>query len=149
MSSEEIKAILEKYKTIAVVGLSWNPAKESYKVAKYLKAKGYHIIPINPFAEAILGEECYKSLLDVPETIEVVVIFRPAKDVLPTVDEAIELKKRLGNPRVIWMQLGIVNEKAAGRARNAGLTVVMDRCMMAEHKRLSTKETLRNQNETS
>ncbi|MDH5390767.1 MAG: CoA-binding protein, partial [Candidatus Bathyarchaeota archaeon] len=127
MSSEEIKSILEKYKTIAVVGLSWNPAKESYKVAKYLKTKGYRIIPINPFAEVILGEECYKSLLDVPETIEIVVIFRSAKDVLPTVDEAIELKKKLGNPRVIWMQLGIVNEKAARRARNAGLTVLMDR----------------------
>ncbi|MDH5391527.1 MAG: CoA-binding protein, partial [Candidatus Bathyarchaeota archaeon] len=127
MSSEEIKSILEKYKTIAIVGLSWNPAKESYKVAKYLKTKGYRIIPINPFAEVILGEECYKSLLDVPETIEIVVIFRSAKDVLPTADEAIELKKKLGNPRVIWMQLGIVNEKAARRARNAGLTVLMDR----------------------
>ena len=139
LSSEEIKAILEKYKTIAVVGLSWNPAKESYKVAKYLKAKGYHIIPINPFAEAILGEECYKSLLDVPETIEVVDIFRPAEDVPPIVDQAIELKRRLGNPRVIWMQLGIVNEEAAKRARNANLTVVMDKCMMKEHKRLSRK----------
>ena len=142
LSSEEIKFILEKYKTIAVVGLSWNPAKDSYKVAKYLKTEGYRIIPVNPFAEVILGEECYKSLLDVPETIEIVVIFRSAKDVLPTVDEAIELKKKLGNPRVIWMQLGIVNEKAARRARNAGLTVLMDRCIMAEHKRLSTKETL-------
>ena len=144
LSSEEIKSILEKYKTIAVVGLSWNPAKESYKVAKYLKTEGYRIIPVNPFAEVILGEECYKSLLDVPETIEIVVIFRSAKDVLPTADEAIELKKKLGNPRVIWMQLGIVNEKAARRARNAGLTVLMDRCIMAEHNRLSTKETLSN-----
>ena len=144
LSAEEIRSILEKYKTIAVVGLSWNPAKESYKVAKYLKTKGYRIIPINPFAEVILGEECYKSLVDVPETIEIVIIFRSAKDVSPIVDQAIELKKKLGNPRVIWMQLGIVNEKAARRARNAGLTVAMDRCTMAEHKRLSMKGTSSN-----
>jgi predicted CoA-binding protein len=144
LSAEEIRSILEKYKTIAVVGLSWNPAKESYKVAKYLKTKGYRIIPINPFAEVILGEECYKSLVDVPETIEIVIIFRSAKDVSPIVDQAIELKKKLGNPRVIWMQLGIVNEKAARRARNAGLTVMMDRCTMAEHKRLSMKGTSSN-----
>ena len=144
MSAEEIRSILEKYKTIAVVGLSKNPAKDSHRVAKYLKAEGYHIIPINPFAEAILGEECYKSLLDVPETIEIVDIFRRAKDVPPIVDQAIELTKKLGNPRVIWMQLGIVNEKAARRARNAGLTVVMDRCMKIEHKHLSMKGTSSN-----
>ena len=144
LSGEEIESILKKYKTIAIVGLSWNPAKESYKVAKYLKNKGYRIIPINPYAEIILGEECYKSLLDVPDTIEIVNIFRSAKDVLPTIDQAIELKKKLGNPRVVWMQLGIVNEKAARRARNADLTVVMDRCIMTEHERLSAKETSSN-----
>ena len=139
LSAEEIKSILEKYKTIAVVGLSTNPAKDSHRVAKYLKTKGYRIIPINPSADVILGEKCYKSLLDVPETVEIVDIFRPAKDVPPIVDQAIELKRRLGNPRVIWMQLGIVNEEAAKRAKNASLTVVMDKCMMKEHKRLSRK----------
>ena len=140
LSAEEIKSILEKYKTIAVVGLSKDPAKDSHKVAKYLKTKGYRIIPINPSADVILGEKCYKSLLDVPETIEIVDIFRPAKDVPPIVDQAIELKRKLGNPRVIWMQLGIVNEEAAKRAKNASLTVVMDKCMMKEHKRLSRKD---------
>jgi len=139
LNAEEIKSILKKYKTIAVVGLSKDPAKDSHRVAKYLKAKGYRIIPINPSADVILGEKCYKSLLDVPETVEIVDIFRPAKDVPPIVDQAIELKRRLGNPRVIWMQLGIVNEEAAERARNANLTVVMDKCMMKEHKRLSRK----------
>jgi len=139
LSAEEIRSILEKYKTIAVVGLSKDPAKDSHKVAKYLKTKGYRIIPINPSADVILGEKCYKSLLDVPETIEIVDIFRPAKDVPPIVDQAIELKRKLGNPRVIWMQLGIVNEEAAKRAKNASLTVVMDKCMMIEHKRLSRK----------
>ena len=123
------------------MGLSTNPAKDSHRVAKYLKTKGYRIIPINPFADEILGEKCYKSLLDVPETIEIVDIFRPAKDVPPIIDQAIELKKKLGNPRVIWMQLEIVNEEAAKRARDAGLTVVMDKCTMVEHKRLSRKGT--------
>ncbi len=140
LSAEETKSILKKYKTIAIVGLSTNPAKDSHRVAKYLKTKGYNIIPVNPFADVILEEKCYKSLLDVPETIEVVDIFRPAQDVMPIVDQAIELKEKLGNPHVIWMQLGIVNEKAAARARSAGLTVVMDRCMMSEHKRLSEKD---------
>ena len=140
LGSEEIESIYEKYKTIAVVGLSHDPAKDSHRVAKYLKTKGYHIIPINPSADVILGEKCYKSLLDVPETIEIVDIFRPAKDVPPIVDQAIELKRKLGNPRVIWMQLGIVNEEAAKRAKNASLTVVMDKCMMIEHKRLSRKD---------
>lgn len=139
MSAEEIKRILEKYKTIAVVGLSMNAAKDSHRVAKYLKTKGYHIFPVNPFADVILGEKCYPSLLDVPETIEVVDIFRPAKDVPPIVDQAIELKKKLGNPRVVWMQLGIADKEAAKRARDAGLTVVMDKCMMVEHKRLGKK----------
>ena len=139
LSAEEIKSILEKYKTIAVVGLSTNPAKDSHRVAKYLKTKGYRIIPINPFADVILGEKCYKSLLDVPETIEIVDIFRPANDVPPIIDQAIELKKKLGNPRVVWMQLGIANEEASKRARDASLTVVMDKCMMTEHKRLSRK----------
>jgi len=139
LNTEEIKSILEKYKTIAVVGLSTNPAKDSHRVAKYLKARGYRIIPINPSADIILGEKCYKSLLDVPETIEIVDIFRPAKDVPPIVDQAIELKRKLGNPHVIWMQLGIVNEEAAKRARDANLTVVMNKCMMREHKRLSRK----------
>jgi len=140
MAEEEIKLVLERYSTIAVVGLSRDPAKDSYRVAEYLKARSYRIIPINPFADEILGEKCYRTLLDVPEslqnTIEIVDIFRPAEDVPPIVDQAIQLKKMYGNPRVVWMQLGIVNEVAAERARKAGLVVVMDRCMMIEHKRL-------------
>jgi hypothetical protein len=141
LRAKEIKSILEKHKTIAVVGLSTDPAKYSHKVAKYMKTNGYRIIPINPFADVILGEKCYKSLLDVPENIEIVDIFRPAEDVPPIVDQAIELKQKLGNPQIIWMQLGIVNEEAAKRARDAGLTVVMNKCMMKEHKRLSRKST--------
>jgi predicted CoA-binding protein len=136
LSQATIKSILESYRTVAVVGLSRDPAKASHRVAKYLQSMGYRIIPVNPFVDQVLGEKSYKSLLDVPETIEVVDIFRPAEDVPPIVEEAIQLKNRAGSPKVIWMQLGIVNEEAARRAREAGFTVVMDRCMMREHKRL-------------
>lgn len=139
MTEEEIQSVLESYRIVAVVGLSRNPAKDSYRVAHYLQSVGYRVIPVNPFADEILGEKCYKSLLDVPETIEVVDIFRPSEDVPPIVEEAIQLKNKLGTPKVIWMQLGIVNEEAARRAREAGFTVVMDRCMMVEHRRLSMK----------
>jgi len=137
LSQEEIKSVLERYRTVAVVGLSRNPAKASYRVAQYLQSVGYHIIPVNPFADEILGEKCYKSLLEVPDTIDIVDIFRPSEDVPAIVDEAITIKNRVGSPKVIWMQLGIVNEEAAKRAREAGFTVVMDSCMMIEHRRLS------------
>jgi predicted CoA-binding protein len=144
LSQEEIKSILESYITVAVVGLSRDPDKASYQVANYLQSVGYRIFPVNPFADEVLGEKSYKSLLDVPETIEVVDIFRPAEAVPVIVEEAIQLKNRVGSPKVIWMQLGIVNEEAARRARKAGFTVVMDRCMMREHKRLSRKNVLGN-----
>jgi predicted CoA-binding protein len=133
---ENIKSILENYRTVAVVGLSRDPNKDSYRVANYLQSVGYRIIPVNPFADEILGEKSYKSLLDVPETIEIVDIFRPSEEVTAIVEEAIQLKNRVGSPKVVWMQLGIVNEEAAKQAREAGFKVVMDRCMMREHKRL-------------
>jgi predicted CoA-binding protein len=137
LSQEEINSILKSYRTVAVVGLSRDPAKASYRVAQYLQSVGYRIIPVNPFVDEALGEKSFKSLLDVPEAIEVVDIFRPSEEVPAIVEEAIKLKNRLGTPKVVWMQLGIVNEEAARRAKEAGFTVVMDRCMMMEHKRLS------------
>ena len=122
------------------MGLSREPEKESYKVASYLKKQGYRIVPVNPFADEVLGEKSYKSLLDVPEEIQriidVVDIFRRPEDVPPIVDQAVKLKLKLGKPSVIWMQLGIINEEAAETACKAGLTVIMDKCMMVEHKRL-------------
>jgi len=141
---DTIECILENYKTVGVVGLSKDPAKDSYKVAQFLQSKGYRIIPVNPFADEILGEKCYKSLLDLPEdlqkTVEVVDIFRPSQDVPPIVDQAIRLKEKNGKPYVVWMQLGIINEEAAARAREAGLTVIMDKCMKIESERLEKRE---------
>jgi len=139
-----IKSILENYKTVAVVGLSRDPTKDSYKVAQFLQSKGYRILPINPFADQVLGEKCYKSLLEMPEdlqkTIEIVEVFRPSADLLPILDQAIQLKERNGKPYVVWMQLGIVNNEAAARAREASITVIMDRCMKMENERLDKEK---------
>jgi predicted CoA-binding protein len=137
-SDKDIKWILEKYTTVAVIGLSRNPSRDSYRVAKYLRNNGYKIIPINPFAEEIMEETCYGSLLDLPKdlqkAVEIVDIFRPSEDIPPIVDEAIRLRKENGKPHVIWMQLEIRNEEAATRARNAGFKVIMDKCILIEHK---------------
>jgi predicted CoA-binding protein len=142
LSRNEIKEILTKYKTVAVVGLSREPDKDSHRISSYLKKHGFHIVPVNPFADEVLGEKSYKSLLDIPpeiqKTIEVVDIFRPSKDVPPIVEQAVKLKAMYGKPHVVWMQLGIVNEQAAEAAKKAGLTVIMNKCMMVEHHRLSS-----------
>ena len=141
MGQNQIKEILKKYQVIAVVGLSKEPEKDSHRVSAYLKQHGYRIIPVNPFADEVLGEKSYPSLLEIPpeiqKTIEIVDIFRPAKDVPPIVEQAIKLKQIYGKPFVVWMQLGIVNEEAAETARRAGLIVVMDKCLMVEHQRLA------------
>jgi predicted CoA-binding protein len=136
----DVEEILRKLRTVAIVGLSKDPVKDSYRVAGYLKSKGYRIIPINPTAEEILGERCYKTLLSMPEevqrAVDVVNIFRKSEDTLQPVSDAVMLKERFGNLKVVWMQLGVVNEEAAEKAREAGLTVIMDRCIMVEHKRI-------------
>jgi uncharacterized protein len=140
LSDKEIKEILQKYRVIAVVGLSKEPERPSYRVAAYLKEHGYRIIPVNPFVERVLDEKSYRSLLDVPEeiqkTIEVVDIFRRPEDVPPIVEQAVQLKAKYGKPYVVWMQLGIVNYQAAETAREAGFAVVMDKCIMVEHREL-------------
>jgi predicted CoA-binding protein len=127
-------------KIIAVVGLSKDPSKPSYDVASYLLSKGYRIVPVNPTASEILGEKCYKSLMDLPvelkRELDVVVVFRRSEDVLPVVEETIQLRSKYGRPNIVWMQLGIVNDAAAKLALEAGLGVVMDRCMKIEHARM-------------
>jgi hypothetical protein len=124
-------------KTIAVVGLSKDPSKPSQDVAIYLKSSGYRIVPINPNVDTVIGEKSYKSLLDLPEDlakkVEVIDIFRRAEDIPAIVDDAIAFHKKYSQLRVVWMQLGIINEPAAENARRSGLQVVMDRCMRIEH----------------
>lgn len=139
MSQKTINEILEKYKVVAVVGLSKEPGKDSHRVSAYLKQHGYRIIPVNPFADEVLGEKSYPSLLEIPpeiqRNIEIVDVFRPSKDVPPIMEQAIQLRQKNGKPFVVWMQLGIVNEEAAKAGRCAGLIVVMDKCLMVEHHR--------------
>jgi predicted CoA-binding protein len=112
-----------------------------------MQEHGFRIIPVNPFADEVLGEKSYKSLLDIPaklqKNIGIVDIFRKAEDVPPVVEQALKLKEKHGKPCVVWMQLGIVNEKAATIAREADLTVIMDKCMMQEHERLFKKHVRR------
>jgi thioredoxin len=139
---DDIERTLTGYRTVAVIGLSADSSKYSHVVAVFLQSKGWRIIPVNPNVEEVLGEKSYKSLVDLPESlqkiVEVVDIFRRSEDVPPIVDQAIHLKEKNGKPYVVWMQLGIVNEEAAARARKAGLTVVMDKCMKVEVQRLES-----------
>ena len=122
--------ILERYKRIAMVGLSSNPFRPSHFAAIYLLSEGYDVTPVNPREPEVLGRKSYASLRDVPGPIEIVDIFREAAAVPEIVEEAIAV-----GAKVIWMQLGIVHEQAAERARQAGLEVVMDRCVKIEHAR--------------
>jgi len=130
MGKADIKSILEESKTVAVVGLSPREERDSHRVAKYLQSRGYRIIPVNPNADEVLGERSYPDLASVPEPIDVVDVFRRSEAVPEIVEEAIKV-----GARTVWMQMGVVHEEAAARAREAGLQVVMDRCMMVEHRR--------------
>jgi len=140
LSQNNIREILTKYKTVAIVGLSRDPTKDSYRVAEYLKKHSFHIVSVNPFVDEVLGEKSYKSLLDLPvgvqKTLDIVDIFRPSAEVSPIMEQVVHLKKSHAVPYVVWMQLGITNEQAAETARREGLTVVMNKCIMREHKRL-------------
>src|ERR1700757_4119802 len=129
VKSDPIHEILQRAKTVAVVGLSDNPLRPSHGVAAYLQSQGYRIIPVNPNIKEALGESAYASLLDVPEKIDIVNIFRRPEFVEAVVDQAIQLKVS-----AIWMQEEVINEKAARNARQAGIFVIMDRCILKEHK---------------
>ena len=126
-----IPEILQSARTLAVVGLSSKRYRPSFGVAEYMQRAGYRIIPVNPHETEVLGEKAYPDLASVPEHIDLVDIFRRPEFVPDLVEEAI----RLG-ASVIWMQEGVVHEPAAARARQAGLAVVMDRCILKEHRRL-------------
>ena len=129
-SAHDRLRILGETRTIAIVGLSSNPFRPSHFVAIYMLAEGYNVIPVNPREQEILGRRCYPSLRDVPEPVEVVDIFRDPQAVPPIVEDAIAI-----GAKVVWMQLGVINEQAARRAQEAGLEVVMDCCIKIEHAR--------------
>ena len=129
-SDEEIRKILS-LKTVAVIGMSKNPEKAAHYVPKYLSENGFDIIPINPTTPEILNKKCYSNVNEIENSIDVVDVFRPSEQVLPVVEEAIKKK-----PKVIWLQEGIHNPEAEELARRAGITVVFNRCMLAEHQRL-------------
>ena len=129
MSPDPIAELLKEAKTIAVVGLSDNPMKPSYGVSQYMQSRGYRIIPVNPQITEALGEKSYPSLLDVPEKIDLVDVFRRPQFVPEIVDQAIQLKVP-----AIWLQETVVHEAAAEKARQAGIFVVMDKCILKEHR---------------
>ena len=126
------REILEKYRNVAIVGLSPHSDKDSYRGGNYLIEHGYNVIPVNPIELEVLGRKSYPDLISIPEKVEVVDIFRKAEDVIPIVREAIKI-----GAKVVWMQLDIINEEAAKIAREAGLTVVMDKCMKKMHESLN------------
>ncbi|MGA2020921.1 MAG: CoA-binding protein [Candidatus Sulfotelmatobacter sp.] len=127
--TDPVTELLQRAKTIAVVGLSDDPIRVSHGVSAYMQGQGYRIIPVNPQIESSLGEKAYASLLDVPEKIDIVNIFRRPEFVEEVVDQAIQLKVP-----AIWMQEDVTHEKAAEKARRAGIFVVMDRCILKEHR---------------
>jgi predicted CoA-binding protein len=129
-SRETINKILEDCRTIAVVGLSSNPARASNSVAGYMKRQGYKIIPVNPNEEQVFGEKSYATLADVPVKIDLVDVFRRSEEAGSVVDEAIKI-----GAQAVWLQEGVIDDEAAQRALDAGLLVVMDRCWLKEHVR--------------
>jgi len=131
-SDETVRRILSEFKRVAVVGMSSNPEKASHVVGRYLRENGYDVVPVNPSSGEILGMTVYKSLRGIPGSVEVVDIFRPPQDVPPIVEEAIAI-----GAKAVWMQEGIVNHEAAELAEKNNILVVMDRCMLKEHKKLS------------
>ena len=126
-----IAQILHETRTIAVVGLSPRPERDSHDVARYLQRQGYRIIPVNPNIDAVLGERAYPDLLSIPEPIDMVDVFRRSEEVEPIAEQAVAI-----GAKVLWLQLDVVNEAAAAVATAGGLDVVMDRCTLQEHQRL-------------
>ena len=130
-TDEQIRSILE-LKRVAVVGMSKNPEKAAHYVPKYLSENGFSITPINPTAQEILGKKCLQDVSEIDTEIDIIDVFRPSEDVLPIVEKAI-IKK----PKVIWLQEGIHNKEAEDLAKKAGIDIVFNRCMLAEHRRLT------------
>ncbi|MFB6097281.1 MAG: CoA-binding protein [Haloferacaceae archaeon] len=132
---EGLREILE-LDTVAVVGCSSTPGKDAHSVPKYLQGHGYEVIPVNPFADEILGQKAYDSLADVDAEIDIVDVFRPSEEVPGIVDEVLERRESRGDVQVLWLQRGIRDDDAAARAEAAGIRVVQDACMRAKYRRL-------------
>ena len=130
--SGEIEEILRECRKIAVVGLSPKESRDSNRVARYLMEQGYEVVPVNPGQKEILGETCYRSLKDIPFQVDMADLFLNPTRVPQAVDQAIEI-----GVNTVWMQLGVIHNEAAEKVRQAGIRVVMDRCIMTEHRRLS------------
>jgi uncharacterized protein len=130
-SDDEVRKLLERYRRIAVVGLSPRPDRPSHGVTQYMIRHGYEITGVRPAQKAILGRPCYSSIREVPGPLEIINVFRSPDSIPPLVDELIPLK-----PVALWLQLGITHPEAERRARDAGIFVVSDRCILVEHSRL-------------
>lgn len=130
-SDGTLKELLRNCRSIAVVGLSAQPDRPSHRVAAYLQAQGYQVIPVNPQLDTVLGERCYPDLAAIGQPVDLVDVFRKPQDCLPVAQAAVAL-----GAKALWLQLGVVDEAAARTAQAGGLTVVMDRCLMVEHARL-------------
>lgn len=131
MDDQVLVDLLKRARTVAVVGLSGSPERDSYRVASYLQSQGYSLIPVNPHVTTVLGCKAVASLGEIKGSVDIVDVFRKSDAVAEIVDEAIAIK-----PEAIWLQLGIHNQAAEDRARDAGLTVIANRCLMVEHRRL-------------
>jgi predicted CoA-binding protein len=131
VNPDTIRDLIQESKTIAVVGLSDNPGRDSNMVAAYLQRQGYKIVPVNPNKDAILGEKSYPDLASIPVSVDLIDVFRRSEVVDPIADEAIKIEAK-----GMWLQLGVINEAAAKKAFDAGLKVVMNRCLKVEHARL-------------
>ena len=125
---QTLRRILKENRVIAVVGLSAKRHRPSYSVAQYLLEHGYRVIPVNPSYQEVLGQKCYPSLRDIPERVDIVDCFRRSAEIMPVAEDAIAI-----GAKVLWMQIGVINEAAAEKARKAGLEVVMDRCIKIEY----------------
>ncbi len=136
---EKIYKILSEFKNIAVVGMSANPEKPANRVPKYLMGEGYKIFPVNPTKDEIMGLKSYKSLLEIPENIDVVNVFRRPAEALEVVKEAVERKKQKGDVKAVWLQEGIINDEAKKLAEENGLLFIQNRCMFKEHLRFRDK----------
>ncbi|GAX91829.1 CoA-binding protein [Effusibacillus lacus] len=138
-SDQTLAELLRETRTIAVFGLSDDPAKASNEVAQYLQSQGYEIIPVNPKLTSVLGRKSYPTLMDVEGTVDIVDVFRRSEHVPEVVDQVMQMKEK---PKAVWIQLGIVNDEQCKRIEEAGITAIQDACIKIEHYRLLGKEKL-------